>query len=130
MAKTVLSVDDEVQARDFVCAVVEENGYRPLVAVNGEEAMEIIRKDRPDLIILDILMPRQSGILLYRELKTSESLKNIPVIIYSGIPKRTLMRAQAGLAEIDGVSIPKPEGYMEKPVTARHMANVIRKVLG
>ncbi len=128
--KTVLSVDDEAQTREFVSAVLEENGYKPLLAVNGEEALNLIKENRPDLVIMDILMPKQSGINLYRQLKTSEALKNIPVIVYSGIARRTLLRAQTGLAEIKGEKIPEPDGYMEKPVSAKHMASVIRKILG
>ncbi|OEU45068.1 MAG: hypothetical protein BBJ60_09450 [Desulfobacterales bacterium S7086C20] len=130
MEKTVLSVDDEAQTREFVSAVLEENGYKPLLAVNGEEALNLIKENRPDLVIMDILMPKQSGINLYRQLKTSESLKNIPVIVYSGIARRTLLRAQTGLSEIKGEKIPEPDGYMEKPVSAKHMESVIRKILG
>ncbi len=128
--KTILAVDDEVQARDFVSTVLEENGYTAVLANNGEEAMEIVRQNKPDLVIMDILMPKQSGIRMYRELKTSESLKDIPVIIYSGIARRTLLRAQAGLTESSGESVPDPEGYIEKPVTPERLAATIKKVLG
>lgn len=129
MGKRVLSVDDEVETREFVSTVLEENGYEPLTAVNGEDALEMIRKSRPDLIIMDILMPKQSGINLYRELKRSPTLSDIPVIVYSGIAKRTLLRAQAGLSEINGERVPDPEAYIEKPVSAAHMAGVISSVL-
>ncbi len=130
MGKTVLSVDDEDHVREFVATVLEENGYTPVLATNGEEAMEIIRQDRPDLIIMDILMPKQSGIRLYRELKTSESFKDIPVIIYSGVAKRTALRAQAAQAETSGGSVPDPDAYLEKPVTPERLAATVRKVLG
>ncbi|MBW2173869.1 MAG: response regulator, partial [Deltaproteobacteria bacterium] len=73
MGKTILAVDDELQTRDFVSTVLEENGYTPVLAENGEEAMEIIRQNKPDLVILDIMMPKQSGIKMYRELKRTES---------------------------------------------------------
>ncbi len=130
MGKTILSVDDEAEARDFVSAVLEENGYTAILANNGEEAMDIIRQNRPDLVIMDILMPKQSGIKLYRELKLSESFKNIPVIVYSGIPRRTLLRAQAGLTESGGESVPDPEAYIEKPVTPSRLAATVERLLG
>jgi two-component system phosphate regulon response regulator PhoB len=130
MGKTVLSVDDEDHVRDFVSTVLEENGYTPVLATNGEEAMEIIRQDRPDLIIMDILMPKQSGIRLYRELKTSESFKDIPVIIYSGVAKRTALRAQTAQTETRGEGVPGPDAYLEKPVTPERLAATVRKVLG
>ena len=130
MAKTILAVDDEVDAREFVSTVLEEDGYIAILAEDGEEAMEIIRQNKPDLVILDILMPKQSGIRMYRELKTSESLRDIPVIICSGIARRTLLRGQAALTESSGESIPDPDAYLEKPVTPGHLAATIKKILG
>ena len=78
MRKKVLSVDDDPDIISFVVTVLEENDYIPLEANNGEEALAKIREEKPDLVILDVLMPRQSGIKMYRELRTDESLKNIP----------------------------------------------------
>jgi len=130
MARTVLSVDDEDHIREFVSTVLEENGYTPIQATNGEEAMDIIKQQKPDLVIMDILMPKESGIRLYRELKTSESLKNIPVIIYSGVAKRTALRAQAAQTESGGESVPDPDAYLEKPVTAERLAAAVKKILG
>jgi len=130
MGKTILSVDDEDHVREFVSTVLEEHGYLPVLATNGEEAMDIIRQQKPDLIIMDILMPKQSGIRMYRELKTSESLRDIPVIIYSGIAKRTALRAQAAQAEFKGESVSEPDAYLEKPVTPKRLAATVKKVLG
>ena len=130
MRKTVLAVDDEIHAREFVSTVLKENGYTPVLAANGEEAVDIIRRQKPDLIILDVLMPKQSGIRLYRKLKTTESLRNIPVIIYSGISRRTLLRAQAALTESSGESVPDPDAYLEKPVTPERLAATVKKTLG
>ena len=130
MGKTVIAVDDEVDAREFVSTVLEENGYTSILAENGEEAMELIRENKPDLVILDILMPGQSGIRMYRELKASESLRDIPVIIYSGIARRTLLRAQAALTESTGESVPDPDAYLEKPVTPERMVAAVKKILG
>ena len=76
MAKTVLVVDDDPDVRLFSVTVLEEHGYTPLEAANGEEGLKMIKEQKPDLIILDVLMPRQSGIRLYRELKTDKSLKS------------------------------------------------------
>jgi twitching motility two-component system response regulator PilH len=130
MAKTILAVDDEAHAREFVSTILEENGYIAVLAENGEEAMEIIRQNKPDLIIMDILMPKQSGIRMYREIKTSESLKDIPVIICSGIARRTLLRGQAALTETSGESVPEPDAYLEKPVTSTCLVTTLKKILG
>jgi CheY-like chemotaxis protein len=127
--KTVLIVDDENQAREFVSAVMVENGYLPMTAGNGQEAMDMITRKRPDLIILDVLMPRQGGIKMYRQLKSSDSLRDIPVVIFSGIARRTFLRSQAGSEETEGAGIPAPDGYIEKPVTPDHLAAVVRDIL-
>jgi len=130
MGKTILTVDDELQTRDFVSTVLEENGYTPVLAENGEEAMEIIRQNKPDLVILDIMMPKQSGIKMYRELKRTESFKDIPVIVCSGLPRRTYLRAQAALTETSGESVPEPDAYIEKPVTPERLEDILNKILG
>ncbi|MEE9610761.1 MAG: response regulator, partial [Desulfatiglandales bacterium] len=70
MGKKVLIIDDEDEVRDFVSTLLEENGYAPITASNGAEAMDMVRQDKPDLIIMDILMPEQGGIKMYRELKS------------------------------------------------------------
>ena len=117
MRKKVLSVDDDPDIISFVVTVLEENDYIPLEANNGEEALAKIREEKPDLVILDVLMPRQSGIKMYRELRTDESLKNIPVIILSGITRRTFLRSQEALTEFGGQNVPEPEAYIEKPLS-------------
>jgi len=130
MSKRVLCVDDDPDIRLFVVTVLEENGYTPLTATNGEEGLEIIKKERPDLVTLDVLMPRQSGIKMYRELRTDDSLKNIPVILLSGIARRTFLRSQEALTEFGSENVPEPEAYLEKPVEPEELAEMIKKVIG
>ena len=129
MRKKVLTVDDDPDIRSFVVTVLEENDYIPLEANNGEEALAKIRKEKPNLVILDVLMPRQSGIKMYRELRTDDSLKNIPVIILSGITRRTFLRSQEALTEFGGQNVPEPEVYVEKPVAPEELAEIIKKVI-
>lgn len=129
MEKRVLIVDDEDEVREFVSTVLEENGCIPIIARDGEEAMDMIRQNRPDLIIMDILMPRQSGIRMYRELKSADSFVDIPLIIYSGIAKRTFLRTQAARTEMGGQGVPEPEAYIEKPVKPEYLADIVKKIL-
>jgi CheY-like chemotaxis protein len=129
MGKKVLVVDDDPDVRLFSVTVLEENGYTPLEAANGEEGLAKIKEEKPDLVILDILMPRQSGIRLYRELKTDKSLKNVKVLILSGIAKKTFLRSQKALTEFGGEEVPEPEIYLEKPVEPEVLADNIKKIL-
>ena len=130
MKKKVLTVDDEYQMRDFISTLLEENDYIPLQAKNGEEAMTIIKKEKPDLIILDVLMPEKGGIKFYRELKTSDDLKGIPVIICSGIARRTFIRSKDGHGRLGGEGLPQPEAYIEKPVKPATLAKALKELLG
>ena len=129
MGKKVLVVDDDPDVRLFSVTVLEENGYTPLEAANGEEGLKMIKEEKPDLVILDILMPRQSGIRLYRELKTDKALKKIEVIILSGIAKKTFLRSQKALTEFGGEEAPEPKVYLEKPVEPEVLAEEIKKIL-
>ena len=130
MSKKVLIVDDDPDVRLFNATVVEESGYTPVEAANGEEGLKIAKKDRPDLVILDVLMPKQSGIRLYRELKTDKALLGIPVIMLSGVAKRTFLRSQKALTEFGDKPVPEPENYLEKPVEPEELAREIKKLLG
>jgi two-component system phosphate regulon response regulator PhoB len=130
MSKKVLVVDDDPDVRLFSVTVLEENGYIPLEAEDGESGLKMIKAEKPDLVILDVLMPRQSGVRLYRELKTAKALKDLKVIILSGIAKKTFLRSQKALTEFGGAEIPEPEIYLEKPVEPDELAEVIKKVLG
>ena len=128
--KKVLVVDDDVDVRKFVSKLVERAGYEAIEAKNGIEGMGKVREDKPDLIILDVLMPKQSGIRMYRELKTDEPLKDIPVIMLSAIAPKSFFRSQEVLAEFAGESVPEPEAYMEKPEEPEELMALMQKILG
>ncbi len=130
MAKKVLNVEDDADTRTFVSTVLEENGYIPIMAMDGEEGMKKVKKERPDLIILDILMPRESGIKMYHELKLDPNLKDIPVAMLSGVSKRTFLRSQAALTEFGDETVPEPQAYLEKPVEPEDLAETVKKILG
>ncbi len=130
MGKKVLVIDDDPDVLSFVITVLEENDYTPLVAENGEEGLKLIRQEGPDLILLDILMPRGSGVKLFREIKTDASLKHIPVIVLSGIAEKSFLRSQKALTKFGGAKVPEPEAYLEKPVEPEELAAMIKKVIG
>lgn len=130
MAKKVLNVEDDPDTRTFVSTVLEENGYIPIMAVDGEEGMEKVKAERPDLIVLDILMPRKSGIKMYHELKTDPSFKDIPVVMLSAVSKRTFLRSTAALTEFGNETVPEPQAYLEKPVEPEDLAEILKNILG
>ena len=106
MSKKVLIVDDDPDVRLFNSTVVEENGFTPIEATNGEEGLAVVKKESPDLVLLDVLMPKQSGIRLYRHLKTDKSLIGIPVIM-GILPLRTPRHAVFLHERVAGIAVPK-----------------------
>jgi two-component system phosphate regulon response regulator PhoB len=76
------------------------------------------------------LMPKQSGIRMYRELKTEEPFQNIPVIVLSAIAPQSFFRSQQVLDEFRGQSVPQPEAYIEKPEEPEELVELMKKLLG
>jgi len=126
MRKKILIVDDEPEQIDFASTVLEENGYIPISAMNGVEGMEKVMTEKPDLILLDILMPERGGIGMYQELKHAEETKNIPVIIVTGVARgehfENFMMTQ-------GQDIPAPQGYIEKPMDPDAVLKLVSDLL-
>jgi two-component system phosphate regulon response regulator PhoB len=89
----------------------------------------VARKSRPALIILDIMMPKESGINLYRELRNDPELKGIPVIMLSALSKKTFFHSQKVLDEYKGEKIAEPAAYIEKPPEPDEILEAIRNAL-
>jgi len=130
MAKKVLVVDDELDMRTFITTLLETNGFKPLTAQDGFQGLEVARKNKPSLIILDVMMPMESGINLYRELRNDPDLKDIPVIMLSALSKKTFFHSQKVLDQYRGEKIPEPTAYIEKPPEPEELLEVIRRSLG
>jgi len=130
MAKKVLVVDDELDIRVFMTTLLETSGYKPITAEDGQQGLEAARKHKPALVIMDIMMPRESGIYLYRELKKDPELKEKPVIIVSALSKKTFLHSQKVLDEYEGGHVPEPLAYIEKPPEAEELLRIIHKALG
>lgn len=130
MAKKVLVVDDELDMRVFMTTLLETNGFKPISAEDGQQGLEIARKQKPALIIMDVMMPKESGIHLYRGLKNDPDLKDIPVIVVSALAKKTFLHSQKVLDEYEGGELPEPSFYIEKPPEADELLDAIKRVLG
>lgn len=129
MAKKVLVVDDEMDMRIFITTLLETNGYKPLSAVDGEEGFVIARKEKPVLVILDVMMPKESGINMYRQLRNDPELKEVPVIMLSALSKKTFFHSQKMLDNYREEQIPEPNAYIEKPAEPEELLAAIRKSL-
>lgn len=126
MAKRILIVDDEPEAIDFATAVLEENGYLAISAEDGVAGMEKVKAEKPDLVLLDIMMPGKGGIAMYRDLRKDEETKDIPVIIITGVARG--QRFEESMMRKDP-HIPLPDGYIEKPMKPEGLLELIGKLL-
>ena len=123
-AKTVLVVDDDPDAREFLSTVLQDNGFAVITANDGTEAIEVIEQTPPDLVTLDITMPEKSGVAVYRRLKEDEQFKAIPVIVVTGISddfKKFISNRR---------QVPPPEGYINKPVDHEQFLKMATDLLG
>lgn len=130
MAKKVLIVDDEMDIRIFMTTLLETSGFKPVVAEDGKQGLDLARKHKPSLVIMDVMMPKESGIYLYRELKKDPELKDVPVIMVSALARKTFMHSQSVLDAYEGGQIPEPTAYIEKPPDADELLETIQKILG
>ena len=126
----ILVVDDESDMRIFVSAVVETMGFEPITAKDGAEALEKARTHLPDLVILDVMMPKiDDGIRAFEQFRTDKSLSHIPIIILSAIAKKTFIHSIRMLRPRQGDPVPDPEAYMEKPPDAGELGELISGLL-
>src|SRR5207248_8476727 len=119
--KRVLIIEDERDNREILRAVVEEFvGHEPLVAGNGAEGLALARQVRPELILLDLMMPDLSGFEVMRHLKGAPATRRIPIIAISALTRpRDRDEALAGGAE----------AYVDKPFDLYELAEKIRQLM-
>jgi len=109
--KHVLVVDDEDDVRLYLRTALEDAGFKVSTASDGLEALESVRKDKPDLISLDLVMPRYSGVKFNRDLQKDKEFSKIPVLIVTGHA-----RDEQGKADFESMTMSGPGVYLEKPV--------------
>lgn len=127
--KKILVVDDEPDVRNFLAACIEDAGFVVETAVDGRDALERIETFLPDLMTLDMVMPRTSGINVIRTLRKDERWANLPVIVITAHAHDEL-----GSQDIKGfnafTSGLRPRYIMEKPVTPTKLVKAIGDILG
>jgi len=121
--KTILVVDDDPDAVDFFVTVLEDNGYKTVSARDGNEALDRIREEIPDLVTLDVTMPEKSGVGVYRKLREEEAYLDIPVIIITGVSddfKHFISSRR---------KVPPPNGYLSKPIEPEELVRLVGELV-
>jgi len=125
----ILVVDDETDMLVFLSNVIETGGFESILAINGTEGLKAALQESPDLIIVDVMMPKEDGLQMYRNLKYNEKLKHIPVIMISSINRDTFFHYQKMKNVLPGKELPRPEAYLEKPPEAEELIGLINDML-
>lgn len=125
MDKVILIVDDEADVIAYLSAVLDNYDCRIYSADNAEDGFEIAMELKPDLICLDIMMPKESGMSLYTKLRNTEQLRQIPVIIISGVEQAHEFDF---FKFVEDRSVPPPEYYFEKPINVDEFCGVVDRL--
>jgi putative two-component system response regulator len=125
--KSILVIDDEPDAIEFVKAVLSNLGKFIIIsAKDGEEGIELVKKHLPDLIILDIMMPGQSGFDVFYSLRNDKLTKDIPIVMLTGVADKAGLRFfKDDMKKYFGS---EPVEYIEKPLDPSVLLSTVKKV--
>jgi DNA-binding response OmpR family regulator len=114
----VLIVDDEPDMRFFLCNLLGGCGYATIHAGGRQDGLRKAKREKPGVIILDVMMPNEAGLQLYRDLKEDLRLKRIPVIMVSSVGKNTFLQYQKSYCTLPEADPSVPGAYLKKPLNA------------
>lgn len=117
---SVLLVDDSTTNVVLLEAILEEKGYVILSALNAREAFSILEKEKPDLILLDLLMPKISGFEFLEKIRAEERTRKIPVIVVSAV---------TNTAEIDRIRELGTVDFVQKPIDMQYLVDLVERTL-
>ena len=119
--RTLVVADDEPDQVEFLATVFEDHGAKVVSAATGDEALELARSEKPDLLTLDLAMPGRDVGEVFEMLRTDPELEGLKVCVITGRPELRKL--------IYDRSVTPPDGYMDKPVTEEGLLRGVRKVL-
>jgi two-component system response regulator VicR len=122
VAKRVVCVEDEPEMIDLVRLILGRKGYNVIGANGGIEGLETVRREVPDLILLDLMMPDMDGWEVYQQIKADPGLREIPVIVVTA-------KAQS-IDKVLGLHIAKGDDYIPKPFGPQELLESVEKLLG
>ncbi|MCP4538070.1 MAG: response regulator transcription factor [Chloroflexi bacterium] len=120
--KKVVCIEDEPEMIDLVKLILGRKGFELTGAVGGREGLDAVRRIKPDLVLLDLMMPDMDGWEVYQQMKADEELKAIPVIVVTA-------KAQS-IDKVLGLHIAKVDDYVTKPFGPQELLQSVERVLG
>jgi len=128
-AKRVLIVDDEPDVVSYLEMLLHDSGYETMAAGDGNEALEMVRRERPDLVTLDISMPEASGTRFYKEVKTDPELAPTPIVIITAVTGFGGDKYAYERFISHRKLVPPPDGYFPKPIDREAFLAAVSKLL-
>lgn len=119
--RTVLVADDDAMTRQVLSTVLDLEEFEVVLAEDGDEALRMLREQRPDALVLDQMMPGRSGLEVIAELREDEALANLPIVL--------LTAAQASSLPVDPVD-QGAQAHLEKPFSPLHLIDVLESLMG
>jgi DNA-binding response OmpR family regulator len=120
--KVVVCIEDEREMIDLVKLILGRKGFDLVGAVGGREGLETVRRLKPDLVLLDLMMPDMDGWEVYQQMKADDELKDTPVIVVTA-------KAQS-IDKVLGLHIAKVDDYVTKPFSPQELLQSVNRVLG
>lgn len=121
LSKRLAYIEDETEMIDLVRLILGRRGYTVLGASGGSEGLELVRREIPDLILLDLMMPDMDGWDVYHQIKSDAATRDIPVIVITA-------KAQ-NIDKVLGLRIAKVEDYIAKPFSPQELLDRVEQVL-
>ncbi len=117
MHKTIVYIEDDLEMIELVKLILDKRGYELIGVIGGRKGIDTLIDKKPDLILLDLMMPDVDGWEVYQQIKSNETLKTIPVIIITA-------KAQP-IDRVLGLEIAKVDEYLTKPFKPQELINII-----
>jgi CheY-like chemotaxis protein len=139
-SRTILVVDDDPDICTYLSEILRDNDFEAVTAADGTEGLAKAREVRPDLVILDLMMPNKSGLRFLNEVKLDPSLSGIPIVVLSGATRITGVDMKRYLREqpfkerkkeeLGGATDIAPEAYLDKPVDPGILIGTVKSLIG
>jgi len=117
----ILCIEDEPQMIDLIKLILETKGYEVLGAEGGQQGLDMMRSERPDLILLDLMMPEMDGGDVFHHMKEEVELRDIPVIVVTA--------KAAPIDKVLWINVAKVDDYVTKPFGPRELVESVERVL-
>jgi DNA-binding response OmpR family regulator len=121
MKKHILCIDDDPQVLTTLRLVLEHEDFQVSMAAGGRQGLEAVRQLKPDLVLLDLMMPDMDGWEVYQQVRIDDALKHIPIVIFT---------AKGGTIDRSiGLQIAKVDAYLTKPLSPQVLLRTVRQIL-